>query len=58
MKKISLQFEDILQLVDFIQFTKNDHCSINLEKLMVNGEMSDADIELAINGYGASLVKE
>lgn len=58
MKKISLKFEDILQLVEFIQHTKNHHCIINMETIIVNGELSEADIELAVNGYGASLIKE
>lgn len=54
MKKVSLQFADILHLLEFIEFTQNHECDIDLEKIIVTCELSEADIELGINGYKAS----
>ena len=56
MNQICLKFEDILQLVEFLDVTKNHHCEADMERMVVSGELSDADVELAINGYGASLM--
>lgn len=57
MKKVLLQFADILHLLEFIEFTKHHHCDIDLEKIIMSCELSEADIELAINGYNASLLE-
>jgi len=58
MKKISLKFEDILQIIEFIQYTKCHQYSMDEQNIIVTSELSEAEIELAINGYGASEVKE
>ena len=58
MKKISLKFKDILRLLEYIEFTKKHHYSIDEERATITCELSEADIELAVNGYGASLIDD
>jgi hypothetical protein len=58
MKKVSLQFKDVLQLLEFIELTKNHSCPIDLETLTITCELSEAAIELAVNAYQASLLQD
>lgn len=58
MKRVSLKFKDILQLIDFMEFTNNHHCSADMEEMVLTCELSEPDIELAINGYDAALIAD
>jgi len=57
MKTTSLQFEDILQLLEFVEYTNKHHCAVDYEKIILTGEFSEADIELATQGYKATVLK-
>jgi len=57
MKIVALQFEDILQLLEFVEYSRSHNCPINLKKLTISCELSEADIELAINGFNAIVIE-
>ena len=56
MKKVTLQFSDKQELLEFLSHTLSFRCDIDLERLTLVSELSDADIELAVNGFHAILV--
>ncbi len=56
MKKISLQFPSIMLVIDFTLTIESNVCEMNKETLVVSGEFSAKEIELAISGYKAILV--
>ncbi len=56
MKKVSLQFHSILQLIDFTLAIDSNFCEMNKETLVVSGEFSEKEIELATSGYKAIVV--
>ena len=58
MKKTSLQFKDILLLLEYLEFTNKHHCKVDYEKATLTCELSEAEIELATQGYGATLIQE
>lgn len=58
MKKVLLQFEDILDLVDFITLTNNLRCEINKSTLTLHCVLSEIEVELATNGYNAIILLE
>ncbi|MDB5253450.1 MAG: hypothetical protein JWP27_2619 [Flaviaesturariibacter sp.] len=57
-KRVSLIFPTILELVDFQIQARTPEYEIKRTKLMVTGEFSQQDIELAIRGFSATLVEE
>ena len=57
MKKVTLQFDNILSLIDYLNNIKNYSCQLNRRDLMVTCELSEADIELALNGYQANILQ-
>ncbi|HEY0041116.1 MAG TPA: hypothetical protein VGB71_10665 [Flavisolibacter sp.] len=57
MKKVTLQFDNILSLIDYLNNIKNYSCQLNRCDLMVTCELSEADIELALNGYQANILQ-
>jgi hypothetical protein len=57
MTKVCLKFEDILLLLEFVEYTKTSDYDIDLEKGIVTGELSEADLELALHGYKASILE-
>lgn len=56
MKKVSLQFKDVLQLLEFMELTKNHDGTVDLERLILRCEIPEAEIELAVNGYMAMVI--
>lgn len=52
-KVITLQFSNVLDLVDFQMVTKTHRFEINTVHLTLTGYFSEADIELAREGYNA-----
>jgi hypothetical protein len=52
----TLLFKDVLQLLEFVEITKRSTCLIDTEKLTITCELSEADIELAVRGYAATLL--
>lgn len=56
MNKVCLQFGDVFHLLEFVEFTKTHECPIDSEKLTIVCELSEADLELAINGYHATVL--
>lgn len=58
MKKVSLQFMSKHELIEFLGLTLSFRCVIDLEKLTITSQLSEADIELAVNGFRAKLIEE
>ena len=56
MKKVSLQFKDVLLLLEFIDITQAHSCPIDSELAIITCEFSEAAIELAVNGYKATII--
>lgn len=56
MCQVTLQFDDVLRLVEFLSVVGRHDLNPNIDKMLLTGTLSDAAIELAVNGYGASLV--
>jgi len=56
MKKVTLQFDNILLLIDFLDVTKNYECTFNRPYLTVTCSLNQADIELALHGYQAKIL--
>ena len=52
MKKVALQFDNIMLLTDFLGVIEVATCEINRRALVVICEISEADIKLAIHGFG------
>ena len=57
MKKVTLQFENIALLVDYLETIGMKKCRIFHENITVLCEASEADIELAVTGFGAVIVE-
>ena len=58
MKRVSLQFQTLEELSEYSEVINIDKCITNKRKLLLRGELSDADIELAVLEYGASVLQE
>lgn len=56
MKQTTLQFDNILSLIDFLDVIHQNHCDFVRRDLAVTAGFSDAEIELAINGYNAKVL--
>lgn len=57
MKEVSLRFTTLLALADFTLATDITKCEIDRAQLTIACRLSDAELELAINGYGAMVLK-
>lgn len=57
MKKVTLQFNNILSLIDYLDVIKNYDCWMNRRDFTVSCLLSEADIELAKQGYGATVLE-
>ncbi|HYO22233.1 MAG TPA: hypothetical protein VER36_07490 [Flavisolibacter sp.] len=57
MKRVLLQFENILELIEFIAAINNLNCDIDSNALTIFCDLSEMEIELAINGYGAAVIE-
>jgi hypothetical protein len=58
MKKVTLQFTDLLQLLEFMDITNTRDCPIDTNTLQLKCELSEADLELAQNAYNALVVDQ
>jgi hypothetical protein len=56
MKKVSLQFLSILQLMDFTLAIDSNFCQMNKTTLVLTCELSEKEINLATSGYEAIVV--
>ncbi|MDQ3681934.1 MAG: hypothetical protein M3352_02530 [Bacteroidota bacterium] len=56
MKKVSLQFLSILQLIDFTLAIDSNFCQMNKTTLVLTCELSEKEINLATSGYEAIVV--
>ncbi len=54
MQNVSLQFHSISALLDFILTTDANYCEMNKFTLVLTGELSENQIELATNTYQAT----
>ncbi|HEY0060336.1 MAG TPA: hypothetical protein VGB56_14460 [Flavisolibacter sp.] len=57
MKEVLLKFSTLLSLVDFTLATDMTKCEIDRVQLTISCRLSDAELELAVNGYGATIVE-
>jgi hypothetical protein len=58
MKRVTLQFLSFEDLTEYSEVINIDKCNTNKRKLLIQGELSDGDIELAVTEYGASVLQE
>lgn len=58
MKKVILKFETFDDLNEYAEVINIDKCNVNYKKLTIRGELSDADIELAVMDHHASVLQE
>lgn len=58
MKRVTLQFQTLEELSEYSEVINIDKCNTNKRKLFIRGELSDADIELAVLEYGATVLQE
>ena len=57
MKKVTLQFDDMQALLEFLNTIKVRVCQYNLKNLTALCEISEAEMELATNGFNAHLLE-
>lgn len=57
MVKVCLQFQTIQSLTDFLQLIQNINCEINHQRLTVICELSEKELEMAISGFEAKVIK-
>ena len=53
-----LQFPSIIELVQFSMCVDLTNCKIDRAQATLQSDFSEAQIELAINGYGANVVAQ
>lgn len=58
MKRVILQFESLEALSEYAELINIDKCKTDKRKVTIRGELSDADIELAVMGHGALVLQE
>lgn len=56
MKTITLHFRDILELIEFTAYLETDDFEVNVEAQTLICAPSDAQLELAVNGFLAVVV--
>lgn len=57
MRKVCLQFKDVLEILVFVDSIHKPECQVDVDKLTVTCALSEAEVELAINGFNASVKK-
>jgi hypothetical protein len=58
MKKATLKFSTILELIDFQSLLGYDHHQVDRTHLTISGQFEHADIELAKAGFKAIVIEE
>lgn len=58
MKKVCLQFQSITMLNDFMQVIKNINCEINRQRLTMICEISERELQMAKENFGAQVIEE
>jgi hypothetical protein len=58
MKKVSLLFPTIVELIDFENQMETENYETDREQLVMTGQFSDREIELAVNAYFARVLTE
>lgn len=56
MKQVAVQFSSVVELIDFVHETATPICEVNEEEVTLTGDLSEADLYLALNDYHATLV--
>ena len=56
MQNVTLQFPSIFALIDFTINVDISKCHIDSQELKLTCELNESQIELAIAGFGASLL--
>lgn len=58
MKEVLLEFPTLLALVDFTLAIDLTQCEIDRLHLTIACRLTDAELELALNGFGARLLTD
>jgi hypothetical protein len=58
MKRVILQFESLEELQEYAELINIEKCKVDKRKHTLRGELSDADIELAVMEHHASVLQE
>ena len=56
MKEVTIQFSSILELIDFTLIIDANKFEVNKSKLLLTCELSEREIELARNGFHATIL--
>ena len=56
-RKVVLEFPDLKALVDYSLLVEVSNCEVNRSKHILICELSEADVELATNGYRAIILE-
>lgn len=57
MKKVSLQFKSLLDLLEYIDQVKKLTAAIDKDNLTIREELDEAEVELALNGFNATILE-
>lgn len=58
MPHVILQFKNVFHLLEYIEITGQYQASADTRKLTIQSEFTDAEIELAINGFQAAVMSD
>lgn len=53
MKTVTLHFVTAGDLLEFLQHVGPGRCIVDEQACLLRGDLTDAEIELALNGFGA-----
>ena len=56
-RKVVLEFPDLKSLIDYTLLIDISNCEIIRTKFILRCELTEADIELALNGYRATIIE-
>jgi hypothetical protein len=58
MKTTTLQFPSIDALFEFKQLTNTRNCKIEARKLLLTADLNDAQVQVAMQQFNATIIKE
>jgi hypothetical protein len=58
MKQVAVQFSSVVEMIDFVHETTASPCEVNEENVTLTCNLSEADLDLAVNAYHATVVTD
>ena len=56
MKQVAVQFSSVGELIDFVHEAHTPTCEVNEENITLTCDLSERDLDLAVNGYHATVL--